>query len=137
MLIGKGTIIYRPELSNIIEGARFGARSTIHSNVWIGKSVVIGDDTKIQAFVFIPDGVTIGNRVFIGPHVCFTNDKHPPSHGKGWSETLVEDDVSIGAGAVILPGITLGKGCIVGAGSIVTKSVLPGVTVVGNPARPR
>lgn len=126
---------YRPNTQNINENARFGAGCTVHSHTWIG-AVTIGMDCKIQAFAFIPDGVTIGNRVFIGPHVCFTNDKHPHATGE-WKQlqTVVEDEASIGAGAVILPGIRIGKGATVGAGSVVTKDVPPGATVKGNPAR--
>lgn len=136
MLVGLGTVIYHPELSNI-GSAKIGSRCTIHSHVWVGNEVVIGDDCKLQAFAFLPTGVKLGNKVFVGPRVVFTNDKHPPSGGKGWSETIVEDGVSIGAGAIILPGLTLGRGSVIGAGAVVTRSVLPGVTVVGNPARPR
>ena len=95
--------------------------------------MIIGNNCKVQAFAFIPTGVTIGNNVFIGPRVTFTNDKHPPSGN--WSATIVEDEVVIGAGAVILPGLTLGKGCVVGAGAVVIKDVLPYATVVGNPAK--
>jgi acetyltransferase-like isoleucine patch superfamily enzyme len=119
--------------------AKIGAGTKIHEPVFIGDDVVIGDDCRIQAFAFIPDNVVIGNRVFVGPHACFCNDKHPPSHG-AWKElepTVVEDDVSIGANCTILPNITLGKGCKIGAGSVVTKSVKAGDTVYGNPARPK
>lgn len=107
----------------------------IHSHTWIGGKVKIGDKCKIQAFCFIPDGVTLGNNVFLGPSVVFTNDKHPPSGRKGWSETKVEDGVSIGANATILPGLTIGRGAMIGAGSVVTKNVPSGETWVGNPAR--
>ncbi len=105
--------------------------------IFIGPNAKIGEDCKIQPFAFIPDNVTIGDRVFIGPHVCFTNDKHPPSHGewKNAPPTVVEDDVSIGAGAVILPSIKIGKGARIGAGAVVTKDVAPGKTVKGNPGR--
>lgn len=98
-------------------------------------SGIVGENCKIQAFVFIPYGVTIGNRVFIGPHVIFTNDKNPNSKDE-WtkSSTFVEDDVSIGANATILP-VNIGKGAIIGAGSVVTKDVPAGETWVGNPAR--
>ena len=89
----------------------------------------------IEAFCFIPDWVTIGNNVFIGPRVTFTNDKQPPSFGKHWARTIVEDFVSIGAGAIILPGVTLHKECLIGAGAVVTKSVPAGETWVGNPAK--
>jgi acetyltransferase-like isoleucine patch superfamily enzyme len=76
--------------------------------------------------------VRLGDGVFIGPHVCFTNDRHPPS--ETWEITIVNDGASIGAGAVLLPGITLGKNCMIGAGSVVTRDVPEGETWVGNPA---
>ena len=108
----------------------------IHNYTWIGDKVEIGDGTKIQAFAFIPNGVTIGKNVFIGPHVCFTNDKHPQAQGE-WEqlETIVEDEVSIGANSTILPGITIGSHAKIGGGSVVTKNVPPGETWCGNPAK--
>lgn len=124
-------MIRKPELSNI---QAFVPESTgVHSHVWIGDKVLIGENCKIQAFTFIPNGVFIGNDVFIGPHVCFTNDKYAPSDD--WADTYVSDGVSIGANSTILPGITLGKGCRIGAGSVVTKNVPPGETWFGNPAK--
>lgn len=104
--------------------------------VFIGDKVVMGKNVNYQEFVFIPNGVTIGNNVFIAPHVCFTNDKYPPSKGKHWRPIIVEDNVVIGANATILPGVTLKKGCKVGAGAVVTKDVEAGIIVVGNPAKP-
>lgn len=127
----KGNIWY-PELSNF-KPREVGARCTIHSHVWVGDDVIIGDDAKIQAFAFIPNGVTIGKNVFIGPRVTFTNDKLPPHND--FRRTVVEDRVAIGAAAVILPGVTLGKGCLIGAGAVVVRDVPDGATVVGNPAR--
>ena len=134
-VVGNGTKIWQPELSNIY-GCIIGNFCNIGALVEIRKDVIIGDNCKIQAFVFIPEGIRIGNNVFIGPHVCFTNDKHPKAVGD-WQllYTHVEDDVSIGAGAVILPGIRIGKGAVIGAGAVVTKSVPPGETVKGNPAK--
>lgn len=81
----------------------------------------------------------IGDNVFIGPHVVFTNDKYPPSEGawKTGPPTIVEDYVSIGANATILPGVTIGRSARVGAGAVVTKDVKPGMLVVGVPARER
>lgn len=110
-----------------------GKGGIIHQYTWIGDEVIIGDNVRIQAFAFIPNGVSIGHNVFIGPHVCFTNDKHPPSDT--WANTIVADDVSIGANATILPGVILGKGCKIGAGAVVTRNVPDGETWVGNPAR--
>jgi UDP-2-acetamido-3-amino-2,3-dideoxy-glucuronate N-acetyltransferase len=124
-------MIWHDHLSTILTSVPDSC--TVHSHVWIGNNVQIGERCKIQAFCFIPEGVTIGNDVFLGPRVTFTNDKYPPS--PNWSKTIVEDDVSIGAGAVILPGVTLHKGCKIGAGAVVTKDVPEGQTWVGNPAK--
>lgn len=126
------TKIWHPELSVLLD-AKVGENCTIHAPVWIGNNVVIGDRCKIQAFAFLPDGVVLESDVFIGPHVCFTNDKHPPSDM--WLWTRVDEGASIGANCTILPGITIGAHAIVGAGSVVTKSVPAGAMVYGNPAR--
>lgn len=132
--IGDGTIVRYPELSHIGR-CWIGNDCSVHSNVWIGDGVHIGNHCWVEPFVFIPTGVKIGNNVFLGPRVTFTNDKYPPSKRKDWLPTLVMDDVSIGAGAVILPGIIIGAGAKIGAGAIVTKSVPPDEIWVGNPAR--
>uniref|UniRef100_A0A6H1ZE99 Putative hexapeptide repeat-containing transferase n=1 Tax=viral metagenome TaxID=1070528 RepID=A0A6H1ZE99_9ZZZZ len=126
------THVWNQQLSNIHPSAEIGEDCTIHSHVWIGANVKIGKRCKIQAFVFIPDGVTIGDDVFIAPHVCFTNDRHPPSNGKGWEKTFVEDGAVIGAGAVILPGLTVGERAMVAAGTVVTKDVPPYTVVMNN-----
>jgi len=95
----------------------------------------IGENCMIQSFVFIPEGVIIEDEVFIGPKVCFTNDKYPPSGGN-WTKTLVKKGASIGAGSVILPGITIGENSLIGAGSVVTKNIPSNEIWFGNPARP-
>lgn len=130
MVIGEKTLIRKPELTVISPGAQIGSGGSIHAFVWIG-DVVIGNNVKIQPYAFIPTGVTIEDDCFIGPHVCFTNDKYPPSNGKGWTTTLVERGAVIGAGAVILPGITIGQKAVIGAGSLVTHSVPAGEIVKG------
>lgn len=133
--VGKNTKIWHPELSNIY-GCVIGNDCNIGALVEIRKEVIIGDGCKIQAFAFIPEGVTIGNNVFIGPHVCFTNDKYPKAYGD-WERknTIVGDGVSIGAGSIVCPGVTLGDGCMIAAGSVVTKDVGCNLLVAGNPAR--
>ncbi|MDA0832759.1 MAG: acyltransferase [Planctomycetota bacterium] len=112
-----------------------GAGTRIAAFVEIGGSH-IGRRCKIQAHAYLPPGVTLKDDVFIGPGVRFTNDRHPRT-GELWTplETYVGQGASIGAGAIILPGLTIGANAVVGAGSVVTHDVLPGETVVGNPAR--
>jgi acetyltransferase-like isoleucine patch superfamily enzyme len=133
VILGCDIKIY--ETTNIYGKGRIGSRTKIANFVEIGDPD-IGEECKIEAFVYIPPGVHISNNVFIGPHVCFTNDKHP-SAGETWEklETFIFDRVSIGANATILPGITIGQGAVIGAGAVVTKNVVAWSTVIGNPAR--
>ena len=91
---------------------KIGNTTKVAAFVEIGKGVVIGERCLIEAFVFIPPGVTIEDDVFIGPHVCFTNDRNPPS--KNWYKTLVKKGARIGANASILAGITIGEGALIG-----------------------
>lgn len=132
--IGSSTKFWFEEFSNIGE-CQIGVGCTIHSHVWIGDGVIIGNRVRIEAFTFIPPGVVIADDVFIGPRVTFTNDKYPPSKSRDfWKSTIVKYAASIGAGAIILPGIELGELCVIGAGAVVTKSVPRLETWVGNPA---
>jgi len=103
--------------------------------VYIEEGVVIGDRVKIRAFTFIPTGVLIEDDVFIGPRVTFINDKYPRARGE-WKllKTIVKKGASIGAGSVILP-VIIGKNSLIGAGSVVTKDVPDNVLVQGNPAK--
>jgi acetyltransferase-like isoleucine patch superfamily enzyme len=134
--IGEGTRIYDENLINLY-GCKIGKNCIIANFVEIGAKVVIGDNCKIEAFSFIPTGVIIEDDVFIGPHTCFTNDKRPKI-GDDWNilPTTVKKSASIGANSTIICGVTIGEGAMVGAGSVVTKDVLPNTTVAGNPARP-
>ena len=133
--IGSGTNIWA--FVHILPGAVIGNDCNICDFVFIENQVVIGSRTTIKSGVQIWDGVTIGNDVFVGPNVTFTNDKYPVSKNSNFVllKTKIEDGVSIGANSTILPGITLGKGSVIGAGSVVTKDVPPGITVLGNPAQ--
>jgi hypothetical protein len=98
---------------------------------------VIGDRVTTKSGVQIWDGIRIDSDVFIGPNVTFSNDRWPRSkeYPPEFQKTTVEKGASIGANATILPGITIGEGAMVGAGSVVTRTIPPHAVVVGNPAR--
>ncbi len=142
--LAEGVKIYQPQLVNLY-GCEIGTGTSIGAFVEIRKTVVIGCNVKIQAFVFIPEGVTIGDGVFLGPHVCFTNDRHPRSLNPDGSlqtaddwelePTVVEEGASIGANSTILCGLTIGKHAMVGAGAVVTRDVPAYAIVVGVPAK--
>ena len=128
---------YISDKANVFESAIIGENVKIGAFAEIGRKVKIGDNVNISCGVFIPENVIIEDNVFIGPHVVFTNDKNPPSHGK-WREeepTIVMEGVSIGANSTILPSLILGKDCKIGAGSVVTKNVAEKTVVFGSPAR--
>jgi len=143
-VIGKGTQIWHEV--QVREGAVIGEDCIIGKGVYIGVNVHIGNRCKIQNYVCLYEGVTLGNGVFIGSHCVMTNDRYPRAityagelkKSKDWvlETTIVEDGASIGANATILPGITIGRGSMIGAGAVVTKDTLAGVLYVGNPARP-
>lgn len=140
---------YPFHLPSLIEGVVVWSHCSIHPMVQIGKGTVIGfgvnitgpvkigKKVRIQSYVFIPEGITIEDRVFIGPRVTFTNVKYPKVRDrepKIYSKTLIKEGASIGAGSIIGTDITIGKGSLVGMGSVVLKDVKPGWIVRGNPA---
>jgi UDP-2-acetamido-3-amino-2,3-dideoxy-glucuronate N-acetyltransferase len=132
--IAKEVVIYHPDLCNIY-GCSIGAFSTVGPFVEIQRGVTIGKFTKISSHTFICDGVEIGDRVFVGHGVMFTNDLYPSITAPFVKlPTIVENDVAIGSGATILP-VRIGQGATVGAGSVVTKDVPSYSIVAGNPAR--
>jgi acetyltransferase-like isoleucine patch superfamily enzyme len=120
---------------NIYPSAEIGAFTTIGMFTEIGENVKIGERCKIGGHAFIPKGITLGDEVFIGPHVMFCNDAFPRAVGD-WKclNTIVEEGASIGANSTILPGLRIGKGAMIGAGSVVTHDVEAYSVVYGNPA---
>ena len=133
--IGEGTKVWQNTI--ILKNAIIGKNCNINCNCFIESDVKIGNYTTIKSGTYIWDGVSIGSNVFIGPNVTFINDKYPKSQKKPkfFLKTIIEDNVSVGAASVLMPGITLGKGSIIGAGSLVTKSVPSYVVVAGSPAK--
>ena len=121
------------KLSNI-QKCKIGKNCTIHSHTWIGNDVKIGNNVKIEAFSFIPTGVEIEDDCFIGPHTCFTNDMYPPSGGN-WQKTIIKKGAAIGANSTIIPGITIGEGALIGAGSVVVCDIPPNEVWAGNKAK--
>tara|TARA_Y100000310_G_scaffold94862_1_gene92643 strand:- start:10413 stop:10907 length:495 start_codon:yes stop_codon:yes gene_type:complete len=140
--IGESTKIWH--LSQIRENVKIGNNCVIGKNVYIDRDCIIGDNVKIQNNCSIYFFSEIEDGVFIGPHVCLTNDKKPRAitesgELKGesdWSQgkILIKKGASIGAGSIILPNITIGEYAMVGAGSVVTKDVPDKALVYGNPA---
>lgn len=133
--IGVGTRIW--QFCVVLEDAVIGKECNINANVFIENDVVIGDNCTIKSGVQIWDGIRLGNNVFVGPNVTFTNDSRPRSkiYPSKFLETQVNNYVSIGANATILPGVILGEYGLIGAGSVVTKDVPSRALVKGNPAR--
>jgi acetyltransferase-like isoleucine patch superfamily enzyme len=133
--IGEGTKIWVN--SQIREGVKIGKNCIISKDTYIDANVIIGDDVKVQNGVSIYHGVTIGDKVFVGPNVAFTNDLYPRAFSTDWKvyDTIVEEGASIGANSTIVCGHRLGAYCMVGSGSVVTKDVPPHALVIGNPAR--
>ena len=144
--IGDGTRIWA--FSHVLPDARIGARCNIGEHCFIESGATIGDDVTVKNGNAIWDGVTIEDGAFIGPGVVFTNDPYPRSprleqarkryENRSWLvETRVREGATIGAGAVLLPGLEVGSFALVGAGAVVTRNVPPYALVAGNPARRR
>jgi acetyltransferase-like isoleucine patch superfamily enzyme len=140
--LGKNVRIY--DFTNLY-GCEIGDEVKIGTFVEIQKGVKVGNRCKISSHTFVCEGVTLEDDVFVGHNVTFINDRYPRStNGDGqlqtetdWAciRTLVKRGASIGSGATLLCGITVGENALIGAGSVVTKDVPAGTVVAGNPAR--
>jgi len=119
------------------DGVVTGPRCVIGSYVFVGARSRLGESVRIQHGAFITRDTIIGNFVFIGPNVTLTDDKYPRVNNPNYqaSPPILEDHCSIGAGAIILPGVIIGEGAVVGAGAVVIHSVPAKVIVMGVPAR--
>lgn len=143
VLIGENSKVWH--LCHIRRGAQIGSDCVIGRGVFVDAGVQIGNSVKIQNYVSVFHGVTIEDGVFVGPHVCFTNDMFPRAvnpdmslkAADDWvlSETRIKAGAALGANSTIVCGITIGNWAMVGSGSVVTKDVPDHALVVGNPAR--
>lgn len=146
--VGEGSRVSESELESGVKiwyfcniyGCKIGAGTQVGSYTEIKAGAIVGKNCRMQAYVFIPEGTVIGDEVFIGPRVTFLNDKYPTvkkAREISWNleACVIEDEVSIGGGAIILPGIRVGRVAAIGAGSVVTKDVSPYSVVLGNPAK--
>jgi acetyltransferase-like isoleucine patch superfamily enzyme len=117
----------------IREKTRIGDRTAIGTATVIDGNTRIGNDVSLQSMVYIPKDTTIGDHVFIGPNAVLTNDRYPPSGClKG---PVIKNGAAIGANTTILPGVCIGQGAFVAAGSIVTRDVPDHMMAIGTPAR--
>jgi len=144
-IIRSGTVIY----ANTTIGHRFqcghhvliraevtiGDRCVVHHKCTLEGRIRIGDGVKIMAHVYIPSTTVIGNMVFVGPGTTFLNDKYPMRRAGPVAGPRIDDHVTIGGGATICPGITIGRNVFIGAGSVVNKDVPPSTLAYGVPAR--
>jgi acetyltransferase-like isoleucine patch superfamily enzyme len=133
--IGKDTNIWQHVI--VLANAKIGNNCNINAHCFIENDVIIGNNVTIKCGVYLWDGITVEDDVFIGPNVTFTNDKYPRSkkYPSAFQKTIIKKGASIGAGSVILGGITIGKNAMIGAGSVVTKSIPSNELWFGNPAR--
>jgi UDP-2-acetamido-3-amino-2,3-dideoxy-glucuronate N-acetyltransferase len=132
--IGAGTRVWA--FAHVMRGAQIGTDCNICDHTFVEGDVIVGDRVTIKSGVYLWDGLRIEDDVFIGPQATFTNDPFPRSKASFYRPiTAVRRGASIGAGAIILPGVTIGERAMVGAGAVVTKDVANDAVVVGNPAR--
>lgn len=128
------------QFASILEDAEIGDWSVVGSGCWIGRGCCIGANVHINHGSFLPHGTVIEDGVFIGPNVTMTDDKYPVagnSQGYDAQPPVIRRGASIGAGAIILPGVVIGERAQIAAGAIITKDVGPGVLIRGEPARAR
>lgn len=133
--IGEGTSIW--QFTIVLPQAQIGKNCNINAHCFVENDVIIGDNVTVKCGVYIWDGIRLSNNVFIGPNATFINDNYPRSkeYPDEFLKTRVESGASIGAGAIILGGISIGKNAMIGAGSVVTKNVPDNELWIGNPAR--
>lgn len=136
-LIGEGSKVWH--FAVILDYVVIGRNCSVGAGAEIGVGCIIGEGTRIGSGVFLPPRSRVGRRVFIGPHVTCTDDRYPRVDNPDYQAEppIIDDDASIGAGAILLPGVRIGRGALVAAGAVVTHDVDAECVVVGCPARLR
>ncbi len=129
--IGENTNIW--QYCVVLPDAKIGDNCNICSHCFIENEVVIGNNVTVKNGVYLYDGITVEDDVFIGPNATFCNDRYPKSKNKNFKlePIIIKKGASIGANATILPGVTIGEGALVGAGTVVTKDVADNVIYKG------
>lgn len=132
--IGCATKVW--QFSIILPAARIGSNCNINSHCLIESDVVIGNNVTVKCGVQLWDGLRVEDDVFIGPNVTFVNDKYPRSkqYPESFCTTTLKKGASIGANCTVLADVVIGEGAMIGAGSVVTKSIPAGELWYGNPA---
>lgn len=132
--IGAGTRIWA--FAHVMPGAVIGSGCNICDHTCIDPDVVVGDRVTVKSFVYLVDGMRIEDDVFIGPQATFTNDRFPRSRQPFHCESMrIGRGASVGAGAILIPGVAIGEGAMIAAGAVVTRDVPAFSVVIGNPAR--
>lgn len=129
--IGENTNIW--QYCVVLNGAKIGSDCNICSHCFIENEVIIGDRVTVKNGVYLYDGITVEDDVFIGPNATFCNDRYPKSKNKNFKleKILIKKGASIGANVTILPGVTIGENALIGAGSVVTKDVPDNEKIIG------
>jgi UDP-2-acetamido-3-amino-2,3-dideoxy-glucuronate N-acetyltransferase len=133
---GAAPTIHPPSV--VADGARLGGDVVVGAFCFIARGAILGAGTRIQSHTSVWAGVELGEDVFVGPGAMFTNVRHPRAafpRAPHWDRTVVEDGASIGAGAVLVAPLRVGRCAMVGAGAVVTRDVPAHAVVVGNPSR--
>ena len=135
--VGAGTRIWA--FAHVCDGVRIGRDCNICDHTFIESGVSLGDRVTVKCGIYLWTGVACEDDVFLGPNVVFTNDSRPRSRMRpdAYPQTLVRRGASVGANATVLPGVTIGRWAMVGAGAVVTRDVPDHALVFGNPARRR
>lgn len=134
-VVGEGTYVW--QFAAVLSGAVIGRNCNLNAHTLVEGGALIGDGVTLKSGVYIWSGITLEDGVFCGPNATFTNDKRPRSrtYNGEFPKTLIKRRASIGAAAIILPGLTVGEDAMIGAGAVITKDVPAGETWIGNPAR--